>query len=145
MFIREHELANEHKLTLAANKKAEKTIERMKAADRAKAKLLREKAEKMLSEASDLEYEAGRYALCDRYKAKKDEIEEAGYWTAREIIGTLPRDENDDYIDPAPFWRVSYKGEDLGTFQGEQGSDILRLVCPADDPREWHHFTLVRV
>lgn len=137
-----------HPLTLAGLKKADATIKRMRKADARRAEKLREKAQQMLEEASELADRASAtWRECDVYKAKRDEIEDGAYWAARKLIGTLPRDADGNYTTPAPMWDVTYKGEHVGQFQGEERCDVLRVVCPHDDKRDrnWSDFEVERV
>lgn len=146
-YVREHDLAKEHPICIAGIKNAENAIKRAKKADIKRAQKLRAKAKAMLNEASELEYQANKYSEHNtKYAKQREEIEDAAYWKAREIIGKLPRNENGDYIDPAPFWIVTMRktGELIGEFQGEEYSDVLRVICPHDDPRSWSDFECVR-
>lgn len=143
-YVREDALARQSPLILAGEKKADATIKRMRKAMRRKADKLREKAEKILAEASELDYLAGKYTESDTiFATKRAEIEDAAYWAAREAVGLLPRDDDGEYIDPAPFWRVSYNGDVVGTYQGEERYDALRQACPPKtDDRKWSEFTV---
>lgn len=76
IYVREHEAASVHRLTVAGQKKADRTIARMRKQMRAKAAKLRERAEALISEASELEYLANRYGEYETPFAKvRDEIE----------------------------------------------------------------------
>lgn len=146
-YTREHDLASVHPLKLAAEKKADAAVKRLRKSYRAKANKLRVKAEAMLAEASELDYLANKHSEYETPFAKlRDEIEDAGYWAAREVIGTLPRDDDGNYVDPAPKWRASYNGEFIGIFQGEERYDVLREICPPKvDDRNWSDFEIERV
>ncbi len=145
-YIREHELAQTHSLTQAALKKADRAVSAARKKMLRKAEKLRAKAEEMLSEASELSYTANKNREYDTpFATLREKIEDEGYWLARAEIGTLPRDDAGNYIDPAPYWKVTYNGEHVGTYQGEETSDVLRIVCPKDDGRSWGDFELEKV
>lgn len=146
-YVREHDLANAHPLYTKALKKADKTIEKKRKDMIALAQRLRIKAKALLEEASQLESDASRYSEYQTpFATLREEIENAGYWAAREAIGTLPRNEAGEYLEPAPFWNVSYNGEYLGKFQGEERYDILRMVCPVGvDDRRWQDFEVEKI
>jgi len=146
-YTREHDLAKEHPICRKGIDDAEKAVVRAKAADKAKAARLRDKAQKMLDEALELEYRANRYSEYETvYAELRSEIEDKAYWAARAAIGVLPRDENGDYTTPAPWWDVTLRetGEFIGQYQGEERSDVLRVVCPKDSNNNWSDFDVER-
>lgn len=145
-FVREHDLAQSHPLATAAVKKADHAIAAARKTMLRKAKALRAKAEAMLDQASNLEYDAQK----DReygtpFAVLREKIEDAGYWAARNEIGTLPRKADGNYLAPPPKWAVSYNGESLGVFEGEERCDVLGIVCPPKDDRNWGDFEVERV
>lgn len=146
-FVREHGLAMAHPLKLAGEKRADAAIKRMRKAMHVKAEKLRAKANKLLDEASELSYLSTKHTEYGTvFAEKRTEIEDAAYWAARAAVGLHPRDADGEYIEPAPFWRVSYGGEVVGTYQGEERCDVLRQVCPPKtDDRRWSDFTVERI
>lgn len=100
MYDREHELASEHPVAKAGIRKADAAIKRMRKSLRTKADKLREKAAKLLHDASEMEYLASKYSEYETpFADLRTKIEDEAYWAARAIVGVLPRDENDEYID----------------------------------------------
>lgn len=146
LYVREHTLAQSHPVTIAGQRRADAAVRAGIRYDRALAQRKRERAQKLLDEASELEYQAGQatygHEYKTRFKAIREEIEDRAYWEARAEIGTLPRDESGEYTTPAPLWTVSYMGEHIGVHRGEERCDVLRIVCPRGDERSWSDFEL---
>lgn len=145
-FVREHALAIRHPLNLAGHRRADAAVKAGRKYDRDLAARKRARAEKLLEEASELEYQANKfYEHETRYAALREKIEDEAYWAARAAVGELPRDENGEYTTPAPLWRVTLGDEVIGEFRGEERYDVLRVVCPKGDPRNWGDFELTLV
>jgi hypothetical protein len=86
---RRHKLATEHPLNKAAQRKADRAVAARRKAMKRKAEKLRERAEAMLNEASDLDWKADRpeyYEGNDELKELREKIEDEGYWAARRAI-----------------------------------------------------------
>lgn len=83
-----HRLANEHPLYTKAERKVERAIASKRKAMNRRAEKLREKAQKLLDEASDLEWAAqASERSVPEFHTLRREIEEDAYWTARKAIG----------------------------------------------------------
>ena len=84
---RRHKLATEHALNKAALRKADRAVAARRKAWKRKAEKLRERAEAMLAEASDLSWQADRAEYnVPELKELREKIEDEGYWAARRAI-----------------------------------------------------------